>query len=76
MKIQGKRVKRTRLVRTDDFVVAVDVEAVIPLDDPSEPCFEPETVKFLKEIESQSNKGNLAWLKEHGTVYQAIGETA
>jgi len=76
MEIQGKRVKRTRLVRTDDFVVAVDVEAVIPLDDPSEPCFEPETVKFLKEIESQSNQGNLAWLKEHGTVYQAIGETA
>ena len=37
MKIQGKRVPRIRLVRTHRFVVAVEVEAVIPKDDPSEP---------------------------------------
>ena len=33
MRIPRQRVKRTRL-----YVVAVEVEMVIPADDPSEPC--------------------------------------
>ena len=37
MRIPGERVKRTRLVQTDQYVVAVDVEMVIPPDDPDEP---------------------------------------
>ena len=30
MRIPGQRIKRTRLVQTDKYVVAVEVEMVIP----------------------------------------------
>lgn len=72
MRIPGKRVPRTRLVRTDRFVVAVDVEAVIPQDDPSEPCFEAETVQLLRQVADHAKHGDVAWLRRHGRVYQAI----
>ena len=36
--------KRTQLIQTSKYVVAVEVEMVIPADDPSEPCYEPATV--------------------------------
>ena len=47
MRILGQRFKRTRLVHTDKLVVAVEVEMVIPVDDPSEPCYESETIQLL-----------------------------
>jgi hypothetical protein len=72
MRIAGKRVRRVRLVRTDQFVVAVEVEAVIPDADPSEPCYESETVELLREVERNARLGNIAWLKQHGKVYAAI----
>jgi hypothetical protein len=72
MKIPGNRVKRTRLVRTERFVVAVEVEAVIPEDDPSEPCFEADTVELLREIEERARRGEVDWLRHHGQVYQAL----
>lgn len=72
MQIPGKRLKGTRLIRTDQYVVAVDVEAVVPDEDPSEPCFEPETVHFLREIEDRAQKGDLEWLRQHGKVYQSV----
>ena len=40
MRISGERIKRTRLIQTERYVVAVDVEMVIPADDPTEPCHE------------------------------------
>ncbi|MEK7269547.1 MAG: hypothetical protein AAB215_01245 [Planctomycetota bacterium] len=72
MRIPGKRVARTRLVRTPRFVVAVDVEAVIPEDDPAEPCYESETVRLLREVEERAGRGDLEWLRRHGKVYQAM----
>ncbi|MGE0608446.1 MAG: hypothetical protein AB7O62_15225 [Pirellulales bacterium] len=72
MRIEGKRIKRTRLVRTDKFVVAVEVELVFPVDDPSEPCLESETVQLLKEIKQHAEQGDLPWLSRHGKVYAAI----
>lgn len=72
MRIPGKRVTRTRMVRTDKFVIAVDVEAVIPDDDPSEPCFEPDTVRLLREVEAHAKQGDLEWLLQHGKVYQSV----
>lgn len=72
MRIPGKRVRRTRLVRTQKFVVAVEVEAVIPKDDPSEPCYEAETVQLLREIAEHAEHGDVEWLKQHGRVYQAL----
>lgn len=74
MRIPGHRVKRTRLIRTDRFVVAVEVEAVIPPDDPSEPCYESEIVEFLKTVNDRAQQGDVAWLQAHGRVYEAVAE--
>jgi hypothetical protein len=73
MRIPGERIKRTRLIQTDKYVVAVEVEMVIPADDPSEPCYEPETVQFLKEVKDRADMEDVAWLAERGKVYAAMG---
>jgi hypothetical protein len=52
--------------------VAVDVEAVIPDADPSEPCFEAETVELLREVEVRARRGDIEWLQNHGKVYAAV----
>jgi hypothetical protein len=72
MRIAGKRVRRTRLIHTDRYVVAVEVEAVVPDADPSEPCYEAETVEFLREVEEHAQRGDIGWLRQHGTVYAAL----
>jgi hypothetical protein len=72
MRIPGQRIKRTRLIQTDRYVVAVEVEMVIPADDPSEPCYESETVRLLKEVEERARLGDVDWLRQHGKVYEAV----
>ena len=72
MQIPGKQVRRTRLVRTDRFFVAVDVDAVIPDADPSEPVFESHVVELLRQVEAHAKRGDLDWLKQHGKVYAAV----
>jgi hypothetical protein len=71
MHIPGQRTKRTRLIQAEKYVVAVEVEMVIPVDDPSE-CYESETVQLLREIKEHAEKGDLAWLREKGKVYAAV----
>ena len=72
MHIPGKRVNRTRLVRTDRYIVAVEVEAVIPDADPSDACYEPHVVELLREIEARAKAGDVAWLKQRGKVYTSV----
>ena len=72
MKIEGKRIKRNRIVQTDDVVVVVEVEMVYPVDDPSEPCYESETVEYLKEVESHAKANDIEWLSQRGKVYRAL----
>jgi hypothetical protein len=72
MKNPGQRIKRTRLIQTDKYVVAVEVEMVVPLDDPSEPCYEAETIQFLREVKEHAERGDMNWLAERGKVYRAI----
>lgn len=72
MRIPGQRIKRQRLVQTDKYIVAVDVELVIPPDDPSEPCYEAETIELLRQVKERAEQGDVAWLQEHGKVYSAI----
>jgi hypothetical protein len=67
----GERVKRTRLVQTDRYVVAVEVELVVPPDDPAEPCYEAETVRLLREVREHAERGDEEWLRRHGKVYVA-----
>jgi hypothetical protein len=72
MRIEAKRIKRTRLVHGGRFVVAVEVEMVIPPHDPNEPCYEAETVELLREIAEHSAAGNKEWIRQHGKVYEAV----
>ena len=72
MPIPGKRIQKTRLIQTDKYVVAVEVEMVIPADDPSEPCYEAETVNFLKEVKERAERDDLTWLQSRGKVYEAL----
>jgi hypothetical protein len=72
MRILGQRIKRTRLIQTEKYVIAVEVEMVIPADDPSEPCYESETVQFLREIKEHADHGDLIWLTQRGKVYAAM----
>jgi hypothetical protein len=76
MGIPGKRVRRTRVVRTDRYVVVVNVEAVIPDADPTEACYEPATVELLREVEAHARSGDVDWLKQHGKVYAAVDAAA
>jgi hypothetical protein len=73
MRIPGQRVKRTRLIQTDKYVVAVEVEMVIPVDDPSEPCYESETVQLLREVKERAEQGDVASLTQRGKVYATVG---
>jgi len=72
MGISGDRIKRTRLIQSEKYVIAVEVEMVVPVDDPSEPCYEPETVQLLREIKEHAEKGDVAWLTKRGKVYAAM----
>ena len=72
MRIAGERVKRTRLIQTEKYVVAVEVEMVIPPDDESEPCYESETIQLLKEIRERAERGDVTWLTSLGKVYAAV----
>jgi len=72
MRIAGERIKRTRLIQTQKYVVAVEVEMVIPPDEPSEPCYEAETVQLLREIKEHAEQGDLGWLTKKGKVYAAV----
>lgn len=73
MPIEGKRVTRTRLVRTERYVVAVDVSMVIPTEDPSERCLDPAGITLLREVQQRAEAGDVEWLKAHGKVYAAVG---
>ncbi|QDU25653.1 hypothetical protein ETAA8_07230 [Anatilimnocola aggregata] len=72
MRIPGERIRRTRLIQSEKYVVAVEVEMVIPVDDPSEPCYESETIQLLKAIKEHADSGDTAWLVQHGKVYAAL----
>lgn len=72
MRIEGKRIKKERWIHTRDFVVVVEVEAVFPSDDESEPCYEAETVEFLREVEEHAQRRDVEWLQRHGRVYRAL----
>lgn len=72
MRIPGQRIKRTRLIQTDRYVVAVEVEMVVPVDDPSEPCYESETVELFRQIKEHAERGDLDWLQQKGKVYAAV----
>ena len=46
---------------------------VIPPDDPSEPCYEAETVEFLRAVADHAERDDKPWLQQRGKVYELIG---
>jgi hypothetical protein len=72
MQIEGKRLKRTRLIQKGRYVVSVEVEMVVPPEDDSEPCYEPETVEFLREVAQRAEVGDIEWLRRHGKVFELV----
>jgi hypothetical protein len=69
--VAGERIKRTRLTQTDRYVVAVEIELVVPPDDSGEPCYEAETVQLLRQVREAAERGDEEWLRQHGKVYVA-----
>lgn len=51
------------------FVVRIEAEAVIPEADPSEPCFEPGTMRMLEEAQRLADSGDTEALAKLGEVY-------
>ena len=71
MRILGQRIKRTRLIQTEKYVV--EVEMVIASDESSEPCYEAETIQLLREVKHHAERGEVEWLSKKGRVYGALG---
>jgi hypothetical protein len=72
MQIEGRRLKRTRLIERGRYVVSVAVEMVVPTEDDSEPCYEPETVELLREVAERAEQGDVEWLRRHGRVFELV----
>jgi hypothetical protein len=67
-----RREKRHRWVRRGRYAVAVEVDVVYPAGDPSEPCLEPATVRWLDEVARRAEQGDVACLRSVGEVFRAI----
>lgn len=69
MTMDGKRIKVQRWIHAEPCVVRVEVEAVIPGADPSEPCLEPAIVRWLDDIQREASAGQMEELAKVGQVY-------
>lgn len=67
--LPGKRVRVPRWIRSGPYAVHVMVDAIIPESDPSAPCLEPKTVRFLDELQRLADEGKIDELAKHGAVY-------
>ena len=67
-----RREKRKRWVQRGQYAVEVEVEVMYPADDPSEPCLEPATVRWLDEIAQRAERGDITYLRSVGRVFQAV----
>ncbi|MCH7753339.1 MAG: hypothetical protein IH898_14455 [Planctomycetes bacterium] len=67
-----RREKRKRWVQRGNYAVEVEVEVIYPADDPSEPCLEPSTLRWLDEVASKAQEGDLEYLQRVGRVFQAV----
>ena len=72
MNISERREKRKRWVQRGQYAVEVEVEVIYPEDDPSEPCLEPETVRWLDEVARRAEAGDVAYLQNVGRVFQSV----
>ena len=69
MALQGRRTKIERWIHATVCVVRVEVDAIIPDADPSEPCLEPQTIRFLDDVQNKADRGAINELEKLGDVY-------
>jgi hypothetical protein len=69
MNLEGKRIKVPKWIHAQACVVQVEAEAVIPTDDPTEPCLEPQTLRWLDHLQALADAGQIDELRQYGTVY-------
>ena len=69
MKLEGKRITIQKWIHAESCVLQVEVEAIIPVDDPTEPCLEPSTLQWLDQLQQMADEGKVEQLQRHGTVY-------
>ena len=55
----GRRQRIIQWVVGGNYAVAVEVEAVFPPDDPSDPCLTPQTVGALEELAERAEAGDV-----------------
>jgi len=67
-----RREKRKRWIQRGQYAVEVEVEVIYPGEDPSEPCLEPTTVKWLDEIARRAADGDVEFLRRVGRVFHAV----
>jgi hypothetical protein len=70
--MKERREKRKRWVQRGDYAVELDIEVIYPVDDPSEPCLEPATVRWLDEVARRAAAGDLRFLRKVGRVFKAV----
>ncbi len=64
-----RKTKVTKWIHGTHCVVRVEVEALVLDADPSEPCLEPATLRWLDELQALADAGNAEALAAHGDVY-------
>ncbi len=67
-----RRETRKRWVQRGRYAVEVEVEVVYPEDDPSEPCLEPATLRWLDEVARKAEEGDVQYLQKVGRLFQAV----
>lgn len=69
MSVPGKRIRVVKWIHGKRCVVRVDADAVVPDADPSEPCLEPATLRWLDELQALADAGDVDALAKVGEVY-------
>jgi hypothetical protein len=69
MAIDATKTRVTKWIHGDLCVARVEVDALLPAFDPTEPYLEPATVRFLDQLQQLANAGRVDELAKHGRVY-------
>ena len=71
--IKGQQVKVPQWIegrsRAGSFVARIEADAIIPDADPTEPCFDPSTMRMLEEAQKLADAGDTDALARLGAVY-------
>lgn len=67
-----RREKRKRWVQRGRYAVEVEVEVFYPEEDPLEPCLDAATVRWLDEIATRAEQGDVEYLRKVGRVFEAV----